>query len=182
MRGKSCLVACAAAALVGGVLAAGALADGAERSPGAVVYLPDFTPVDGAGASIVRNDNGVHVVVHTHDLTPGDAHSIWIHILEPDGDEFLFNVGGGASNGRGQFRFAANVSTGTIPPADGERVLIGDGEFDDPHNAEFGFIMRSHGQVIPGMQWEQFHTVNGGCNQGEPNEGQCEDRQAAVFF
>ena len=42
--------------------------------------------------------------------------------------------------------------------------------------------MRTHGEPIPGLVNEQLQSFNGGCNIGEPNEGLCDDVQAAVFL
>ena len=117
----------------------------------------------------------------TTDLTPGDAFSVWCIIDEPDGDLFVFNVGGGLANPHGDLTFSANVSVGTVPPANGINVLVGGGEFDHPREATIVLVIRSHGPAIAGMQHEQFTTINGGCNPGQPNAGLCEDKQLVLY-
>lgn len=51
----------------------------------------------------------------------------------------------------------------------------------NPTQAEIHAVVRTHGPVIPGMVDEQIHTFNGGCDPGQPNEGQCQDLQFTAF-
>ncbi len=161
-----------------------ASAQRATIDPGEVVDITG-EPVEGTGAIIIRTDHGISFIVMTSDLTPGDAFSVWVVIVEPEVDDefdlFVFNIAGGIANANGDLNFGAHVSTGTIPEANGLDIFIGGGEFDHPRDAAIHLVIRTHGPVIPGMQMAQFGTLDGGCNAGEPNEGLCECVQR-VFY
>ena len=161
-------------------VATAASAQRATIDPGEVFDITGV-PVEGTGAMITRTDRGVSFMVMTTDLTPGDAFSVWVVIVEPDNDVFVFNIAGGMANANGDLNFGAHVSTGTVPEANGLNIFLGGGEVDHPRDAAIHLVIRSHGPVIPGMQMAQFGTLNGGCNPGEPNEGLCEDMQR-VFY
>ncbi len=157
-----------------------ASAQRATIDPGEVFDITG-EPVEGTGATITRTDHGISFMVMTTDLTPGDAYSVWVVIVEPDGDLFVFNIAGGIANPNGDLNFATHVATGTVAEANGITILVGGGEFDHPRDAAIHLVIRTHGPVIPGMQMAQFGTFNGGCNAGEPNEGLCECVQR-VFY
>ena len=157
-----------------------ASAQRATIDPGEVFDITG-EPVEGTGATITRTDHGISFMVMTTDLTPGDAYSVWVVIVEPDNDVFVFNIAGGMANANGDLNFGAHVSTGTVAEANGITILVGGGEFDHPRDAAIHLVIRTHGPVIPGMQMAQFGTFNGGCNAGEPNEGLCECVQR-VFY
>ncbi|MCH8115697.1 MAG: hypothetical protein IIB25_09485 [Chloroflexi bacterium] len=165
-------------------VATAASAQRATIDPGEVFDITGV-PVEGTGAMITRTDRGVSFMVMTTDLTPGDAFSVWVVIVEPKVnnivDVFVFNIAGGMANANGDLNFGAHVSTGTVPEANGLNIFVGGGEFDHPRDAAIHLVIRTHGPVIPGMQMAQFGTLNGGCNPGEPNEGLCEDMQR-VFY
>ena len=161
-------------------VATAASAQQADIDPGEVVDITG-EPVEGTGAIIIRTDHGISFIVMTSDLTPGDAFSVWVVIVEPDDDLFVFNIAGGMANANGDLNFGAHVSTGTVPEANGLNIFLGGGEFDHPRDAAIHLVIRTHGPVIPGMQMAQFGTLNGGCNAGEPNEGLCECVQR-VFY
>ena len=165
-------------------VATAASAQRATIDPGEVFDITGV-PVEGTAAMITRTDQGISFMVMTTDLTPGDAYSVWVVIVEPKVnnivDVFVFNIAGGMANANGDLNFGAHVSTGTVPEANGLNIFLGGGEFDHPRDAAIHLVIRSHGPVIPGMQMAQFGTLNGGCNPGEPNEGLCEDMQR-VFY
>jgi hypothetical protein len=82
----------------------------------------------------------------------------------------LFVAGGRVqSNGRAAL-------AGSITKNSPMGVLFGPG-LVDPAGAEIHFIVRSHGNVLPGLLAAQISSVNGGC---PPN--QCEDLQFAQHF
>ena len=134
-------------------------------------------PVAGTAALIVRTDQTITCAVQTTALDPGHAFSVWAIITEPDGDRFVFNFGGGASNANGDLAFAGVIRAGPVPPANGVNILAGGGVLDHTRDADVFLVIRSHGPVIPGMQHVQFTTISGGCLPGEPNEGMCADKQ-----
>ena len=136
------------------------------------LFPPTSRALPDASARLIRNDKGFSFHIGTTHLTPGDAHSVWLFLLDGDGDFFVLNAGGGIAGGKGKASFAGHVSAGEIP---------GQGNFDDPQNSNAIFIIRTHGPAIPGLIHEQFTTLNGGCNPGEPNFGLCEDRQLVLF-
>lgn len=169
----------AATALCCAVTVDFARAQRASVDPGQIVTQAG--PVPGTAAQIVRTDHGISCSFMTAELPPGYAFSVWCIIEEPDNDFFVFNVGGGVANANGNLSFGMNVTTGTVPPANGTNILVGGGEFDHPRDATITLVVRSHGPMIPGMQHEQFTTVDGGCLPGQPNAGMCEDMQGVLY-
>lgn len=165
----------------------------------------DPEQISGASATLVRNKNGARLKIQTNDLEPGHAHSVWMVVFDapencvvpnecglddimpiiedPDApnphEATVFGaVGGGLAGGNGQVTFAGH----TKPGDEANDVLFGDGSLDNPLTAEVHFVIRTHGPAIPGMIREQISTFNGGCEEGEPNEGLCDDLQFGIFL
>ncbi len=171
-----------------------------------VYTWPPFDPqqIEGARATLVRTRNGARVNIQTRDLVTGHTYSVWMVVFDapedcvepyacglddiiplmedPDAENpsevTVFGaVGGGLAGGTGQATFAGHVKPGD----EANDVLFGDGSLDHPLTAEVHFVLRTHGPVVPGMIHEQISTFNGGCEEGEPNEGLCDDVQFGVF-
>lgn len=158
--------------------------------------------VDG-WSKVTRNTRGASLTIHTSDLVPGNAYTVWVVIFnEPagcedgcDGDD-LFNpaavvdvvyLAGGVVGGQGTSTFSGHRAAGDNSnslfaalgaPAPG---LI------DPMAAEMHLIVRDHGPAIPGQIPAQIHTFQGACTAASsfglgdgPNA--CEDVQFSVHL
>lgn len=164
--------------------------------------------VEGASASLVRNDNGITYRFQTRGLTPGNAYTLWLVVIDqPDqcqaspcaAPDFLANAGpdaqvtyaaGHVVGGSGNATFAGSRSVGPI------EGWLPDRTFDNPRGAEVHLVVNDHGpslaEHMPGM----IHTYRGGCSDdspfpaifpdtaladGEPGPNTCLLTQAAVF-
>jgi hypothetical protein len=179
---------------------------GAYHDVSDVYTWPPIDPeqIEGARATLVRNRNGARLNIQTRELEPGHTYSVWMvvfdapeHCAEPyacglddiiplmddpgaenPSEATVFGaVGGGLAGGTGRAAFAGHAKPGD----EANDVLFGDGSLDNPLTAEIHFVIRTHGPAIPGMIHEQISTFNGGCEEGEPNEGLCDDVQFGVF-
>lgn len=176
-----------------------AQADLSKSSSRPLRTIPDGTTIPGTGSLLVRNQNGVFMTLHTAGLTPGNAYTVWWVIFnkpnkcsggECGPDDFvpgnpaeisvLFAAGQVAGvDGTADFssyRAVGDISDpcSCVPP-----LFIGAG-LQKPMSAVIHLVVHSHGPAIlndPALLQEQISTFNGGCNPGEPNEGQCEDVQ-----
>ncbi len=153
-------------------------------------------PIEGASATLNRMQDSVFLDLETT-LEPGDAYTVWWVIFnnpefcvdECDGPDLSIPEVNGSSfyatgdivptNQVGNFSFSAQLNEGELPTGF-DQVLRGNG-LDDALGAEIHPVIRTHGAVIPGMETEQITEFNGGCRPGDPNEGQCENVQFAVF-
>lgn len=133
--------------------------------------------IEGATATLARNDNGATLTIHTTSLTAGWACSVWAVVFEhpehcagsPCGpgdlgtaavDATVFGaVGGSLISGNGTATFAGHIQAA----ATANDVRLGDGSLDNPTTAEIHPIIRCHGPALPGMIQEQISTFNGGC-------------------
>lgn len=197
----------AAACIIAAALAtsATAMADPAERTgPDRlwVLAADQVTPVeevDGSSATVVRHDRGISFTVRTAGLAPGHADTLWVMVfnhpelcthsprpgvqcgiadLEPFGgdpaiDSSVLYGAGHVIGSAGRATFA-----GSLAVEDTDGALFGNG-VTNPAGAEVQFRIRDHGDAIPGLIDEQTHTFNGGCEPGQPNEGQCVDVQTS---
>ena len=125
-------------------------------------------------AELVRNNNGITCVIHTSNLVPGDAYSVWW--VMPD-ESLIYNASGGIASADGTATFAGHASVGPVGPVDGSVVLSnGDGFFDQPRTDTVVVIVRHHGPPIPGMINQQTGSFNFGCGVGG-----CKNVQKATF-
>ncbi len=155
------------------------LADPAQIDESEVGRFADGSLVDGASSMLVRTDDGVTMTIHTSDLEPGAAYTVWWVIFNDPamcsdgvcGMNDLLPFGGSpavmssvvratghviGNNGVGDF--AAHLEEGN--PLG--QVLFGPGLLD-ARGAEIHLVVRSHGQPIPGLVDEQISMFNGGC-------------------
>ena len=87
----------------------------------------------------------------------------------------LLYAAGNVVGRSGQAGFGARLNTGDMSDA-----VMGDG-LVNPRGAEIHLVIRTHGPTIPHMVEQQIRTFNGGCEDDEPNEDLCFDRQFAAF-
>lgn len=129
-------------------------------------------------AKLLRTNSGLSVELVTGDLVSHDAYTMWWILSNADGSfQLITNASGGLAGNKGRGDFASHVSVGELPPVDGLTTLTAIGDsFDDPFGVSVMIVVRSHGPVIPGKQYEQTHWYPGGC---PPNE--CVDVQQALF-
>lgn len=143
------------------------------------VPVTDFVTGEVLGrAKLLRTDNGLSIELVTSDLVSHDAYTMWWILSNADGSfQLITNASGGLAGNDGRGHFASHVSVGELPPVDGLLTLMAVGDsFDDPFGVSVQIVVRSHGPVIPGKQFEQTHWYPGGC---PPND--CEDVQQALF-
>lgn len=165
-------------------------------------------PVDGAQARLVRNDNGISFGVSTRELTPGNAYTLWLVVINApeacstspcSGPDLLLN-----DDTRTQVRYAAGMVAGgsghgTLAGSVREGPLSGwlpDRSLEDATAAGVHLVINDHGpklaEHMPGM----IHTYRGGCSDdspfpsifpptaladGEPGPNECRLHQVAVF-
>jgi hypothetical protein len=165
-------------------------------------------PVEGASASLVRNATGISFQITTHSLTPGNAYTLWLVVVDNPGacDPKPCTapdiIGDPATDA--QVRYAAGhvageSGEGTFAGALREGPVTGwlpDRSFDNGSGAEVHLVINDHGPALaehlPGM----IRTYRGGCsdaspfpaifppsalNDGEPGPSICRLYQAAVF-
>lgn len=121
--------------------------------------------------------NRVTANIHTKGLTPGDAYTVWFVIFEAPGVfvDVLY-AGGGVVGDNGVANFSAHLSEDDlsglhiVPPTTFQGLT--DAEHQGVH-----MIIRSHGPVIPGMEYEQISTFNGGCDTNV-----CADEADAILY
>jgi hypothetical protein len=159
--------------------------NGAQHMTAIVTTHPSLgpaSPVAGASATLVSNKNGVTAKLHTADLHPGYAYTVWwVKIDAPEncaaspcsGGDVLGNVVGVQSNvaygaghvvgGSGKATFAAHFSTGPVPGG------WFDNEFTNPQGAEIHLVVMEHGPALPGLVSNQISTLRGGCSDESVN-------------
>jgi hypothetical protein len=155
--------------------------------PSEVRRFSDNSVVAGAQSTLMRNDNGVRMTVHTSDLDPGAAYTVWWVIFNnpaacgvacmeddlgnPAVEASVVFAAGHVLPPTGRGNFAAHIQVGDTTGA-----LFGPG-LQNPRTAEIHLVMRSHGAPIPGLVHEQISSFGGGCGVNV-----CEDRQFAVHM
>lgn len=198
---KFMLLSLAVLTLIVGVQSIAMASGPADHYSTIVNDLSDFSnpePIDGSWAKLTTSDNGATLRVHTSDLPAGHAVTVWWVIFNyPEnctdgicGADDAFpppgNIAAGASvshaaghvigqNGKGNF--AAHISIdGDAPP-----WTVG---LLEPRTAEYHFLLRDHGPMIPSIVNEQISTAGGGCNNVPPFTGDytCVDFQGGAFI
>lgn len=163
--------------------------------------------VDAASAELVRYESGLSFQMRTEELTPGNAYTLWIIVInDPQACEsspcsasdilentdtdsqVLFADGTVAGGSRGTL--AGSISVG---PLDG---WLPDRSLRDPFTAEIQLVINDHGSAIPEMIPEMMETYRGGCSDespfppifpqaaledGDPGPNSCLLFQAATF-
>ncbi|HUG15898.1 MAG TPA: hypothetical protein VMM78_12880 [Thermomicrobiales bacterium] len=176
--------------LIGSSVAA---APAGQQSSG-VYSFADGSPVDGAHATLLRNDGGIRMTLTTSGLDAGGTYTIWWVIFNnpeacTDGVHGLGLLCGAGDLGSGDVAASVLYATGHVVGKNGKGnfgahlsvgqmtndVLFGPGLLD-PRGAEVHLIVRGHGDPIPGLVREQISTVDGGCSIND-----CESQQFAAF-
>lgn len=155
-----------------------------------------------AFSKLKRHDNGVAATIHTSLLEAKGVYTVWLVIFEnPElcsdnmcGEDDIFGPGGvllvnddgtfGTPGvivtvmwGTGKIASGAGICTFNIraetnnPPGE---VLFGPG-LVDVLGSEIHFVVRNHGQTIPGSLEEQLTTFAGGCDVNG-----CSDEQFSI--
>lgn len=166
-----------------GLVAPASIGDGVMHY--APMEPPDAPVVPGSSAKLVRTDTGVTMTIHTSDLDPGAAHTVWWFIYNnpqecadypagpcrfidfdnPNVQATTIFAAGHIIGNNGVGNFAAHLAAGDASGLiDARKVQI-----------QLGVV--SHGQPIPGMVKEQISMFNGGC---PPNT--CVDQQYSTVF
>lgn len=174
------------------------LAAGAQHTESGVYRFGAGTLVAGAEASITTNNGGANFTLHTSELTPGDAVTVWWIIFNnpeycdhgtgvPNGalcggldlsvrggdpliESSVLYAAGHVIGGSGSGNYGGHLSVG-----DNSGANFGPGLLN-PQGAEIHMVVRTHGPAIPGQIPEQIHTFNGACDVNA-----CADLQFAVF-
>lgn len=164
-----------------------------ERTTSAVLSFADLS-VTGT-STLVRNDSGVAMSLHTSGLTPGHAVTVWWvlfnnpdecttgvpfrcgepDLFDPDVEASVLAATGHVIGASGSANFGAYLAEGDASEcAFGADFLCGDG-LQDARVADVHLVVRDHGPAIPGVVPEQIHTFGGGCDVNA-----CADLQFAV--
>jgi hypothetical protein len=166
-------------------------------------------PVAGAQANLVRNANGISYRLTTNSLTPGNAYTLWLVVINNPAactatpcaaPDFLLNdapdaqvrfAAGHVAGGSGKGTFAGSVKEG---PLSG---WLEDGSLQNSLGAEVHLVINDHGPMIPEFMPGMIHTYRGGCADispfpavfppsaladGEVGPNICRLYQAAVFL
>lgn len=139
--------------------------------------------VDGATATLVRNDHGIRYQMRTRDLTPGHVYTLWLVVVNDPGEcagspctggDVLLNgataaqvayAAGVVAGGSGRGTFAGHVPVG---PLDG---WLDGRSLEDAHAAEIHLVVNDHGPAIPSQLADMLHTYRGGCSDDSPFPG-----------
>jgi hypothetical protein len=165
--------------------------------------------VAGASATLVRNATGISFRLTTNSLTPGNAYTLWLVvvnnpeacaatpctasdlILNDAADAQVLFAAGHVAGGSGQETFAGSVKEG---PLSG---WLADGSLQNSLGAEIHLVINDHGPMIPEFMPGMIHTYRGGCADsspfpavfpataladGEVGPNTCRLYQAAVFL
>lgn len=165
-----------------------------------VYRFSDASEVPGASASLVRADGNVSMTLRTSELDQNAAYTVWwvifnnpIDCSSTCGEDDIFDEKGLIVNDDGTFgtpgvNVSAVFAAGHVVGKNGvgnfgaglregktSGALFGPG-LVDAQGAEIHLIVRSHGELIPGMVNKQISTEPGGCSIND-----CVDQQFAVF-
>ena len=204
----------------GAVLAVGAVASSAgastanrpERVPvgwHAQSGNVPFSPVsENATAKLVRRADGISFSLHTDQLRPGDAYTVWIVTINNpsaclaspcSGPDIMLNPAtrsqvtygaGRVARKSGEANFRGILAAGPVP----EGWFSNQG-LDDPLGAEVHLVVNDHGPVLAGYIPEMIQTYRAGCTDasipaffpaaafadGTPGPNTCRLWQVAVF-
>ena len=152
------------------------------------------TLVPGASATLVRNDTGVGMTLHTSGLTPGDAVTVWWVIFnnpqycthgmfgarcgvgdlivfggDPRVDSSLLYAAGHVIGADGVGNYGGRLREGELT----RDTVFGPGIVDS-RTADVHLVVHDHGPAQPGIVNDEIHSF-GVCN---PT---CTDIQAAAF-
>ena len=144
-----------------------------------------FGDEDRVGRSrMLRLDNGVLATIRTSQLEPGTATTLWMVVFNapehcsdgvcgsddlrnPEARADLIWVDGQVIGPSGRARYFLWRRTGALHGSINEPLLgkpaLG---MEEAHDAEIHYVVRTHGPVIDGFEYEMTHTFNGCCQLG----------------
>ena len=162
-------------------------------------FNADDTPAAGnivGKATLKRSKAGVNLTVHTTELGPGNAYTIWWIIFNNPGpcadgcggpdlgnpavEGSVMNATGRVADSDGNAWFSAFLPAGfmhTNPSSGDLRQVFGPG-LQNVDGAEIHIVVRCHGPATGNVA--QISTLLGECNNAASPTG-CYDAQAAVF-
>ncbi len=124
---------------------------------------------------LLRTDEGVAFELFTSQLVAGNPYTFWLFIDESPAEiggppgldrfEIRISAGGRFADPNGDARFSGFLPAGSLPSVNMMSVLaIDDGSFDDPEEGNILFLVRAHGPVIPGLEYQQTTNVAAACD------------------
>ncbi|HSJ62590.1 MAG TPA: hypothetical protein VK922_01670 [Gemmatimonadaceae bacterium] len=137
-------------------------------------------PVAGASAHLVRNANGISFRMTTNSLTPGNAYTLWLVVINNPAacsatpcaaPDFLLNAApdaqvrfaaGSVAGGAGRGTFAGSVKEGPMPG------WLDDRSLENSMGAEVHLVINDHGPMLPEFMPGMIHTYRGGCADSSP--------------
>ncbi|MGH7820229.1 MAG: hypothetical protein ACREQ9_10680 [Candidatus Binatia bacterium] len=164
--------------------------------------------VAGSEAHLMTKMDGAWFMLHTSELKPGHAYTVWwVIINEPSAcasspcasSDVLFNTGaveaevgyaaGHVVGESGDASFSAYLPTGDVPGG-----WFGNA-FTNPLGAEIHLVLNDHGPKLPGYMPDMIRTYRGGCTDqslppafpatakadGRPGPNTCRLYQVAIF-
>jgi hypothetical protein len=164
--------------------------------------------VEGASASLVRNETGISFQISTNSLTAGNAYTLWLVVVDnpaacgavpcpapdivgnPATDSQVRFAAGHVAGGSGRGTFAGAVREGPLTG------WLPDRTFDGSSDAEVHLVINDHGPALPEHMPGMIRTYRGGCADaspfpavfppsaladGEPGPNTCRLFQSAVF-
>jgi hypothetical protein len=195
------------------VIASNTMADGAQSYETEVHVHASQNPatpvVSGANARLVTNENGATMTIHTNSLTPGNAVTLWVVVINNPAAcatspctaaDILFNTtaveaqvtygAGHIVGGSGQVTLSSHLQVGPVPGG-----WYAGQEFTDPTMAEVHLVLNDHGPKLPAYMPDMIRTYRGGCTDeslpppfpasakadGTPGPNTCRLVQFAIF-
>ena len=170
-----------------------------HKSP--VQLFSDLSVVSGASSSLTTTDKQATFNLHTSQLMPNHAYTIWWVIFNHpemcshgptesircgEGDLDVPAVNASVLYGDGKvinYKGTGNFN-GKLKVDDTTGSLLGPGLIN-PQGADIHFIVHDHGRIIKGLTREMTHTFGAGCNNapegtGTPGPNECVDVQFSV--
>lgn len=152
---------------------------GAARSTTRPVFMfpssttTTLTQVAGASSTLVRTDSGVTLTLHTSELQPGDAVTVWWVVFNNpsacDAGHFGLHCGPG-DLGRPQTGASVLYAAGHVMGADGvgdfgghlsvgdtSGALFGPG-LTNPAGADIHLVVHDHGPADPALMPDEIHS------------------------
>lgn len=138
-------------------------------------------PVEDASGTIVRRDSGIAYEFNAKSLTPGNAYTLWLVVVnnpeacaaspctaadffqnDATATQVLYGGDGDVAGDSGELTLSGSLSEG---PVGG---WLEDRSFDDPRTAQIFLVINDHGpelaEFMPGMT----QTYRGGCSDDSP--------------
>jgi hypothetical protein len=166
-------------------------------------------PVPGASATLVRRDDGVSYRINTNSLTPGNAYTLWLVVVNnPDacdpkpctGPDIILDASTDSQvlYGKGHIAGASGKLTlaGSLAETESLEGWLSGRSFDDARTVEFHLVTNDHGPMLAEFMPDMIKTYRGGCsddspfpgifpdtaiNDGEEGPNTCILSQAAIF-